>query len=297
MGGTGAIQTALTATVGRGDEVLIPDPCWPYYFMQIASCEATPIPYALSRENEWYPDISNLERLVTPRTRLIIINTPGNPTGAVFPASLISDLLDFARRHDLYLLTDECYDEIVFEGKHISPATLMTKEEFESGRFIGIYTFSKTYAMTGWRVGYIATGRKLLKTIINVLEADHTNISTIVQRGASAALTGSQDCATQMRDTYRQRRDLAIGLLHDFNRYLYTPHGAFYVLIDVSSHTDIQRDAASFALDLLRSRNVAVASGRSFGKEAIQFVRISLAASDDEIKRGVGEICMFADRQ
>lgn len=296
VGGTGAIQAALNATVGSGDDVLIPDPCWPYYYMQLASCGARPVLYSLDRENEWYPDIVQLERVVTPRTRLMIINTPGNPTGAVFPPSLVSDLLDFARSHDLYLLSDECYDEIVFEGSHTSPANLMTPEEFESGRVICVYTFSKTYAMTGWRIGYIATGKNLLKAINNVLEADHTNISTIVQRAASAALTGSQECVTHMRDTYRHRRDVAVGLLKDYGRYLYTPHGAFYLLIDISSPTDTAREYRQFTLDLLRASNVAVATGRSFGKVAEQFVRISLAASDEEIMRGVEEICKFADR-
>src|SRR5947209_15840867 len=169
MGGTGAILAALTATVGPGDEVLLPDPHWPQYSMQLACCGAIEVPYPLDPQNEWLPDVAQLERLVTPRTRLLMINSPGNPTGAVFPAQLVSDLLDFARRHDLYLLSDECYDEIVFEGKHVSPATLLTRDEFNSGRVICIYTFSKSYAMTGWRIGYLVTGTPLMKTIIDVL--------------------------------------------------------------------------------------------------------------------------------
>jgi aspartate aminotransferase/aminotransferase len=176
MGGTGAILAALIATVGPGDEVLIPDPGWPQYRMQMASCGASVVPYPLDPQNEWLPEIAQLERLVTPRTRLLLINSPGNPTGAVFPAQLMADLLDFANRHDLYLLSDECYDEIVFEGKHVSPATMLTREEFNSGRVICIYTFSKSYAMTGWRIGYVVTGTPLMKTIIDVLNASYTNI-------------------------------------------------------------------------------------------------------------------------
>src|SRR6185312_12718343 len=167
MGGTGALQVALMATVGIGDEVLIADPCWPLYFMQLSTCGAVGVPYPLDPQSEWLPDIAQLEKLVTERTRVLMINSPGNPTGAVFPPEIVSALLDFARRHDLYLLSDECYDEIVFEGKHLSPATLLSPEEFEAGRFIGIYTFSKTYAMTGWRIGYMVTGTRLMKTIDN----------------------------------------------------------------------------------------------------------------------------------
>jgi aspartate aminotransferase len=295
MGGTGAILAALTATVGPDDEVLIPDPHWPQYLMQMACCGTTAIPYPLDAHNEWYPDIVQLERLVTPRTRLLLINSPCNPTGAVFPAQLMADLLDFARRHDLYLLSDECYDEIVFEGKHVSPATMLTSQEFESGRFIGIYTFSKTYAMTGWRLGYIVAGTELIKTITNVLNASYTNVSTIIQYAGAAALTGSQECVTEMREAYRQRRNLAINLLKDLGRYAYTPHGAFYLLINVSNKREQSRSGRKFALDLLKKRNVSVAPGSGFGSMTGEYVRISLAASEKEIEHGVREICEFAN--
>ncbi len=296
MGGTGAIQSALLATVGAGDEVLIPDPHWPHYTMQLACCGATAISYPLDPQNEWLPDVAHLERLVTPRTHLLVINSPGNPTGAVYPAQLVEDLLDFARRHDLYLLSDECYDEILFEGIHVSPGALLTHEEFNLGRVICVYTFSKTYAMTGWRIGYLVTGTQLLKTITYVLDASYTNISTVIQRAAAAALTGPQTCIAEMRQTYHRRRDLAVGLLKDLGRYVYTPHGAFYILIDVTGPDGTVRRGRQFALDLLRERNVAAAPGSTFGSVAEHYVRISLAASDEEIVHGVREICAFADR-
>jgi aspartate aminotransferase len=295
MGGTGAIQAALDATVGPGDEVLMPDPCWPLYPMQIASCGATAVPYALDPQSEWLPDIAQLEKLVTPRTRLLMINTPGNPTGAVFPRQVVSALLDFARRHDLYLLSDECYDQVIFEGEHVSPATLMTPAEFESGRFIGIYTFSKTYAMTGWRIGYAVTGAQLSKTITDVLCASHSNMATMIQRAAAAALTGPQDCVEEMRTIYQRRRDLTVLLLKGAGRYLYMPHGAFYALINVDAPDGTPRPGRQFALDLIREHNVVVAPGTGFGSVTKHYVRISLAASDAELERGVTAICAFAD--
>jgi aspartate aminotransferase/aminotransferase len=296
MGGTGAILAALMATVGVGDEVLIPDPHWPHYTMQLACCGATAVPYRLDSHNEWLPGIMELERLVTPRTRLLLINSPGNPTGAVYSAQLIEDLLNFARRHDLYLLSDESYDEILFEGIHVSPATLLTHDEFSQGRVICVYTFSKTYAMTGWRIGYLATGTQLLKTITYVLDASYTNISTAIQRGAAAALTGPQDCVVEMHQVYQRRRDLAVDLLKELGRYVYTPHGAFYILVDVSGPDGTGRRGRQFALDVLRERNITVAPGSTFGSVAEHYVRISLAASDEEIARGVREMCTFADR-
>jgi aspartate aminotransferase/aminotransferase len=295
MGGTGAIQTAFIATVGFGDEVLIPDPHWPHYTMQLACCGATPVPYALDPRNGWLPEIADLERLVTPRTRLLLINSPGNPTGAVYPAQLVEELLDFARRHDLYLLSDESYDEILFEGIHVSPGAFLTRDELNQGRVICVYTFSKTYAMTGWRIGYLVTGTQLLKTITYVLDASYTNISTIVQRAAATALTGPQTCVVEMRQVYQHRRDLAVSLLKELGRYMYTPHGAFYILVDVTGPGSSGRRGRQFALDLLRERNVAVAPGSTFGSVAENYVRISLAASDEEIVHGVQEMCAFAD--
>lgn len=296
VGGTGAILAVLTATVGVGDEVLVPDPGWPQYVMQLAACGATYVPYPLDARNQWYPDIERLEQLVTPHTRLLMINSPGNPTGAVFPAQVVEQLLDFARRHDLYLLSDECYDELIFEGRHVSAGTMLGAGELETGRFIGIYTFSKSYAMTGWRIGYIVTGKRLAKTITDVLDASYTNVSTLVQRAAAAALTGPQECVAEMREAYRRRRDLTMELLKEYGRYEYTPHGAFYALINVRSPRGEARRGRSFALDLLHERNVAVAPGSAFGKVAEEYVRISLAASMEDIERGVRELCQFAER-
>src|SRR2546423_15632574 len=138
--------------------------------------------------------------------------------------------------------------------------------------------------MTGWRIGYLVTGTQLLKTITYVLDASYTNISTVIQRAAAAALTGSQDCVVEMRQVYQRRRDLAVSLLKDLGRYVYTPHGAFYALINVTSQHSGELRGRQFALDLLRERNVAVAPGSAFGSVAQQYVRISLAASDAEIE-------------
>jgi aspartate aminotransferase/aminotransferase len=173
---------------------------------------------------------------------------------------------------------------------------MLTHEEFESGRVICVYTFSKTYAMTGWRIGYVVAGMELIKTLAYVLDGSYTNVSTIVQRAAATALTGPQDCVAEMRDAYHRRRDLVVRLLKEYGRYLYTPHGAFYTLIDVTNPRGMQRQGRQFALDLLHERNVAVAAGSNFGSVAENYVRISMAASEEEIERGVREICEFTDR-
>lgn len=296
IGGTGALLSTLLATVGTGDEVLIPDPHWPQYSMQLLTCGATGVPYALDPANEWLPDITQLESLLTPRTRMLLINTPANPTGAVFPRQVVAQLLDFVQRHDLYLLSDESYDQVVFEGEHISPAALLEPDEFEHGRVIGVYTFSKTYAMTGWRIGYVVTGAELLKTIISVADASYTNVTTLVQRAAAAALTGPQDCVEEMRAGYQRRRDLAVDILREHGRYAYTPHGAFYILVDARWPDGRPRAGRELARELLRERNVTVAPGSGFGSVAENYVRVSLAGAAEEIAQGLREICLFADR-
>lgn len=296
MGGTGALLSTLLATVGPGDEVLIPDPHWPQYSMQLATCGATGVPYPLDPLNDWLPDVARLQRLLTPRTRMLLINSPANPTGAVFPRELVAQLLDFTRRHDLYLLSDECYDEVLFEGEHVSPASLLESDEFESGRVICVYAFSKTYAMTGWRLGYVVTGRTLLKTIVSVTDASYTNVSTLIQRAGAAALTGPQESVSEMRTIYRRRRDLAVDILHAHDRYLYTPRGAFYILVDARGPAGRPRTGRELAWDLLRERNITVASGGSFGAVAENYVRVSLASADEEIAQGLRELCLFAER-
>lgn len=297
IGGTGAVLTALLATVGPGDEVLIPDPHWPQYAMQLAVSAATGVPYPLDPASGWLPDIARLERLVTARTRLLIVNSPSNPTGAVFPRQLVHELLAFALRHRLYLLSDECYDELVFEGEHVSPAALLSRTEFESGRVICVYTFSKSYAMTGWRIGYVVSGAALLTTMSYVIDASYTNVSLLAQRAAAAALTGPQECVAVMRASYQRRRDLALRLLREHGRYLYTPHGAFYLLVDARTRDGQPRSGRELARALLHERNVTVAPGSGFGTIAQNYVRVSLAGADEEIEQGVRELCEFADRQ
>ncbi|WP_233097662.1 pyridoxal phosphate-dependent aminotransferase [Dictyobacter vulcani] len=276
--------------------MLIPDPCWPIYLPQLQIAGAIGVRYPLDPDNDWLPDLGRLEEQVTPRTRMLLINTPGNPTGAVFPRPIIAGLLDFAHRHDLYLLSDECYDQLIFEGEHLSPACLLSRQEFEDGRFIGIYTFSKTYAMTGWRIGYVVAGTQLLKTIVDVLNANLTNISTPIQRAAQAALTGPQECVATMRESYRRRRDLVLEQLKASGRYSYIPHGAFYTLINVAGRNGESSGGRQFALDLIRVSNVTVTPGQGFGMISDEYVRISLAASEHDLRLGVQAICQLADR-
>jgi aspartate aminotransferase len=281
-GGVGAIAASLAAILEPGDEVLLPDPGWPNYRMMPPWLGARSVFYPLLAGAGFLPDLERLESLVGARTRVLIINSPGNPTGAVFPRPMIEALADFAVRHDLWLLSDECYDQILFEGEHVSPASFL-----DDGRVISIYTFSKTYSMTGWRLGYAVGEAGLIDTMTKVLESNTSGPSTIAQKAAEAALDGPQECVTEMVAAYAHRRDLAVDLLEEAGLLVSVPKGAFYIMADVSRTGMNARD---LALRLVAERGVSVAPGTAFGKVGAGAVRISLASSDEDLREGIARL-------
>src|SRR5438105_890294 len=207
-GGVGAIAATLAAILQAGDEVLLPDPGWPNYRMMPPWLGARSVFYPLLAGNGFLPDLEQLRTLINPRTRVLLINSPANPTGAVFPRAVMEALAEIAVRHDLWLVSDECYDQILFEGEHVGPASFL-----DDGRVVSIYTFSKTYAMTGWRLGYAAGAVAVIDSITKVLESNTSGPNTIAQKAAEAALDGPQDCVAEMVAAYRHRRDLTVDLL------------------------------------------------------------------------------------
>ena len=279
VGGVGGIAGAIAALVEPGDEVLIPDPAWPNYRLMLAWAHGVLVPYACSPENQFLPDPEAIERQITPRTKLIIVNSPCNPTGAVFPRELLERLVDLAVKHNLYLLSDECYDEVILDGEHISPASFCT-----DGRVISAFTFSKTYAMTGWRVGYVVANEAISDSITKVLESNSSCIPAICQKAAEAALDGPREPIREMVGAYRDRRDLCVGLLEEAGMLISRPQGAFYIMADVGRSGMDSRD---FAFDLVKTKKVAVAPGTAFGQSARGAVRISLASSPEDLSQGI----------
>jgi aspartate aminotransferase len=278
----GAVQgcsVVLSALLEPGDEVLVPDPAWPNYEMLVLLHGAVPVRYPLRPGNGFVPDLDELAGLVGPRTRVLIANTPSNPTGAVFPRPVVEGLVELAARHDLVVLADEVYDELIFEGEAANLAAL------DPERVVGLYSFSKTYAMTGWRVGYAAAPGWLAPTLAKLQEPLISCVSQLTQAAALAALQGPQDCVAEMRDAYRGRRDLVAGLLADAGIGVQRPHGAFYLMLPFAPGTDGRRAA----LDLV-DHGVAVAPGTAFGDQAADHARISLASSEQALTEGIGRI-------
>jgi aspartate/methionine/tyrosine aminotransferase len=288
VGGVGGIAAALLATLEEGDEVLVPDPAWPNYRLELSYSPARMVYYPLHAERDFAPDAAELERYVTPSTKLLIINSPCNPTGAVFARQAVEEVVELCQKHDLYLLSDECYDEIVFEGEHVSPASF-----WDDGNVISAYTFSKTYAMTGFRVGYVVTNRQMADVINKILEANMSCATAFAQKAAEAALTGPREPVLEMLGAYRRRRDLVDGLLRKFGMWTSTPRGAFYAMADISKSG---LDSRTFAFKLLDETKVAVAPGTAFGNAAADMVRISLASADDDLQEGIQRMDAFITR-
>jgi aspartate aminotransferase len=282
VGGVGGIAAAIAALVEPGDEVMLPDPAWPNYRLMLAWAHGVLVPYPCPPSSKFLPDPKEIEKRITPRTKLIIINSPSNPTGALFPRKLLEEIVELAVKHNLYLLSDECYDEVILDGEHHSPASFCT-----DGRIISVFTFSKTYAMTGWRVGYVVANETLSDSITKVLESNSSCLPTVCQMAAQAALDGPREPLHQMVAAYRERRDLCVGLLEEAGMLISRPQGAFYIMADVSGSG---MDSREFAFDLVKTKQVAIAPGTAFGESARGAARISLASSPEDLSVGIGRM-------
>jgi aspartate aminotransferase/aminotransferase len=279
-----SLATSFFALLEPGDEVLLPDPGWPNYSSSVTLARGVPVPYTL-RSPLFLPDLDELQSRVTPRTKILLLCSPSNPTGQVHDAALTEALVAFARRNDLWVVSDEIYSEIVFENKAPSVLNFDPDE-----RCLVINGVSKTYAMTGYRIGF-TRGRADYIDLAAKLQEPFVSCGTgFSQMGAVAALDGPQDCVAQMCAAYRRRRDIALEILREQGLYRYTPGGAFYVLVDISAAATDSRD---FALRLLEEKRVAVAPGGTFGRLGAGAVRVSVASRDEDVREGVKRICDF----
>lgn len=279
-GATQGLYQAMALTLGPGDEVLLPDPGYTTFTMNARMIEAVPVPYPLRPESGFMPDIAELERLVTDRTRVIIVNSPSNPLGTVFPREVLVELLDFARQHDLWVISDEVYEAFTWAGDHVSMASLDTDD-----RVFSVFSLSKTYAMTGVRVGYLVTPPGLASTMRTVQEASISCVNAPGQFAGVAAITGDQSAVSVAREHYRDNLAAATQLLGERGiRYL-TPGGAFYLWVDVSFASG--GDVADWAEGFLLDQKVAVAPGNAFGRSGEGWIRVCLAAQRSTLLEGL----------
>jgi aspartate aminotransferase len=283
VGATQALHQAMVLTLAAGDEVLVPDPGYTTFTMNARMIDAVPVAYPLRADAGFMPDVAELDRLVTDRTRVLIVNSPSNPLGTIFPKALLEELLAFARRHDLWVISDEVYEYFSWGEPHVSIASLDTDD-----RVFSVFSLSKTYAMTGVRVGYAVIPPGLAATMRTVQEASISCVAEPDQFAAVAAITGDQSAVESAREHYRDNLDAATNLLDERGiRYL-QPGGTFYLWVDVGHASD--GDVATWAEQFLLRERVAIAPGSAFGRSGEGWIRVSLAASKETLLEGLSRL-------
>lgn len=272
---------AVLATCEPGDEVIIPAPYWLSYPEMVRLAGAEPVFVQTREENDWKMTAEEFENAMTPRTKMVIINTPGNPTGSVYSKEELEQLGEVALEEDIYILSDEIYEKLVYDdAKHVSIASL---SEDIYNLTITVNGFSKAYAMTGWRLGYLAAHDDVAKAIDSIQSHSTSNPCSFAQKGGIAAIRGDQQPVEDMRQEFDMRRQYMHGRLAAMhNVTAVKPLGAFYVLANISG---LSLTSTNFADRLLSKYNVAVVPGIAFGDD--RTVRLSYATSMDIIKNGL----------
>ncbi len=281
-GATGALYAAVLALLNPGDEVILFEPFYGYHVSTLLSQRVKPMPVPLA-EGDWALDLDRLRASITPKTRALIVNTPSNPCGKVFSRAELEAIAAIAQEHDLFVFTDEIYEYFVFDGtEHVSPATLPGMKE----RTISISGLSKTFSITGWRVGYLTADRRWLGTIGYFHDLTYVCSPSAFQYGAAAGLMELPvSYYTDMAAEYQAKRDLLCSALSDAGFAPSIPKGAYYVLADVSSLQGA--NAKEKARHLLRERGVAAVAGTAFftGGRGENLLRFCFAKRDADLER------------
>jgi len=281
---------AILATCNPGDEVIIPAPYWVSYPEMVKLAGAEPYIIPTKAENQYKLTPEDLQAAISPSSRMVILNSPGNPTGSVYTENELAALVEVALEDDLFILSDEIYEKIIYDGaKHFSIAS-MSKKVFE--HTITINGFSKAYSMTGWRLGYMAAPDAIAKAVDSLQSHSTSNPTSFAQKGAVAALRESQDCVTEMVKVFAKRRQLIFdGLTSIEGVKCVKPLGAFYILPDISS---FGLTSTQFCEQLLEHALVAAVPGIAFGDDSV--IRLSYACSTENIEKGISRIRDFCAR-
>jgi aspartate aminotransferase len=276
-----ACYNAILATCQPGDEVIIPAPYWVSYPDMVRLVGAEPVIVPTSERNGWKMRPEDFENAMTPRTKMLIMNSPGNPTGSVYTREELEAIVNVAAEEDIYVLSDEIYEKLVYDdAKHVSIGSL-SKEAYDLT--ITVNGFSKSYAMTGWRLGYLAAPDAVSRAVDSIQSHTSSNPCSFSQYGALAALKGDQQPLADMREEFEMRRNYMFDRISKIsNVTAIKPQGAFYILVNISQ---LGLTSQNFADRLLSKANVAVVPGAAFGDD--RTVRFSYATSLDVIKKGL----------
>ena len=282
-----SIMLCMLGLVNPGDEVLITSPRFTTYDMAVHMCGGVPVPVPTYEEDDFALMPAAIAARITPRTKVLVLVTPNNPTGAVTPPHVIREIGDLVIRHNLILIADEIYAKLIYPGsEHLSAATLPGLRE----RTITLNGFSKAYAMTGWRVGYMAAPEEFARQLVEPHHTLSINANTPAQYGALAAITGPQDAVEAMREEYAERRAYMMAALSQMGLTYGHPGGAFYIYTNVSS-TGLA--APEFCMELLRKTGVMIFPGELFGDDSGKYVRISYLQPLPRIRKAVDRMGQF----
>lgn len=283
-GGEEAVAAALFALLEKGDEVLIADPSYIPYSSLTKIAEAEPVYVPLDEKNGYCFDLEKLEAAITDKTKLLVLCTPGNPTGTMMDEESLRKLAEICCRHDILVLADEAYEQVLYDGnQHISIASLPGMWE----RTITVQSFSKTYSMCGWRIGYLVAPAELMRIVVRAHQTVAMNACSFGQMGALEALTGPQDSLHAMLKEFDRRRLVLYNGLKELGIPCSRPQAAFYLFPDIS---EFGMDSFTFAELLLDKYGVATVPGVEFGKNGENHLRISYATSFEDCQEGLRRI-------
>ncbi len=292
-GSSSGIHLVMQTLLDPGDEVLVPDPSWFHYVTLVRLCGATPVGLPVKLGGNRYLDAAEVEKRITNRTKLLILNSPSNPTGMLLSKEDIETVGEVAGKHDLLIVSDEIYEKIVYPGnRHVSPASLPGMKE----RTITSNGFSKAYAMTGWRVGYLAGPSEIMEKVVALNGYILVCASSVSQRAAYVALTDPrmEGSVKNMVDQFSKRRAIVLEALADLSGIrAYPPQGTFYTWIDIN-RTGLTSE--QFVYKLIEEERVGVLPGSIFGERGQGHVRISFATGDDLLREGLERFGRFVNR-
>ena len=289
VGGSEAIDIALRAMLDPGDEVLIPQPSYVSYVPCTVLADGVPVVIELEEKDQFKLTKEKLLEKITPKTKILVLPFPNNPTGAVMTREDLAEIVPVIIENDLFVISDEIYSELTYNGDHVTIASFPGMKE----RTILINGFSKSYAMTGWRLGYAAGPAEILKQMIKIHQFAIMCAPTTSQYAAVSALRGGDEDVRTMRESYNQRRRYLMNAFEEMGLDCFEPHGAFYMFPSIKR---FGMTSDEFATRLLKEEKVAVVPGTAFGDSGEGFLRISYAYSLEDLKRALARIENFIKR-
>ena len=294
-GGIHAYYLAMQSVLNPGDDVLIPDPSWATHSNMTIMLRGNVIRVPAPAENGFIPHFDSWLQALTPKTRVIVLNYPSNPTGAYPTREYLQKLQDFAARHNLWIVSDEVYGSLYYEERPTSAAAIEGAKE----RTLLVNSLSKSYAMTGWRVGYLAAPAHVIENALKAGQNSITCVAPFIQKAATFALTDPaiQDVTAEMRAAYGRRRQLVLRLSHELESdkvKVIPPQGAFYFFLDLRA---LNMSSIEMCEKILDEAGVGLVPGSAFGEQGEGFIRMTIAASDEDVEAGFRKIVEWAERQ